>query len=107
MNQDRLHESKGPPVSGKGLGVWISRCKLLHIGWINNKDLLNSTVNYIQHPMINHNVKEYRKNIYIYVCVCVCVLLSHFVHMSDDVELIFKAKMCYFKTPQYAVSVKM
>ena len=92
-------------MSGKGLGVWISRCKLLHIGWINIKDLLNSTVNYIQHPMINHNVKEYIKNIYIYVCVC--VLRSHFVHMSDDVELIFKAKMCYFKTPQYAVSVKM
>ena len=25
--------------------------------------------------------------------------------MRDDVELIFKAKMCYFKTPQYAVAV--
>lgn len=25
MNQDRFHEIKGHPVSGKGLGVWVSR----------------------------------------------------------------------------------
>ena len=36
----------------------ISRCKLLYIGWINNKVLLYS---YIQYPVINHNVKEYEK----------------------------------------------
>ena len=32
-----------------GLGVWVSRCKLLHIfiEWINNKVLLYSTGNYI------------------------------------------------------------
>ena len=28
----------------------ISRCKLLHIEWINNKVLLYSTGNYIQYP---------------------------------------------------------
>ena len=33
----------------------ISRCKLLHIKWINNKVLLYSTGNYIQYPLINHN----------------------------------------------------
>ena len=27
--------------------------------WRNNKDLLSSTGNYIQHPVINHNGKEY------------------------------------------------
>ena len=49
-----------------GLGIWISRCKLLYIHWINNKILLHSTGNYVQCPMINHNGKEYEeKNVYI------------------------------------------
>ena len=39
----------------------ISRCKLLYIGWINNKILLYSTGNYIQYPVVNHNGKEYKK----------------------------------------------
>ena len=39
----------------------ISRCKLLYIGWINNKVLLYSTGNYIQYPVTNHNGKEYEK----------------------------------------------
>ena len=37
------------------------RCKLLYVGWIHNKVLLYSRGNYIQHPMINHNGKEYGK----------------------------------------------
>ena len=36
----------------------VSRCKLLHMEWINNKVLLYSTGNYIQYPIINHNGKE-------------------------------------------------
>ena len=43
----------------------ISRCKLLYIGWINNKVLLYSTGNYIQYPVINYNGKEYEKE-----CIC-------------------------------------
>ena len=39
----------------------ISRCKLLYIGWINNKVLLNRIESYIQYPVINHNGKEYVK----------------------------------------------
>ena len=39
----------------------VSKCKLLHIGWINNKVLLYSTGNCIQYPMINHDGKEYYK----------------------------------------------
>ena len=52
---------------GRGCGggmEWefgISRCKLVYIGWINNKVLLYSTGNYIQCPEINHNGKEYKK----------------------------------------------
>ena len=45
----------------------VSRCKLLHIEWINNKVLLYSTRNYIQYPGINHNGKEHKKEcIYVY-----------------------------------------
>ena len=39
----------------------ISRYKLLHIGWINNRVLLYNTGNYIQYPIINQNGKEYEK----------------------------------------------
>ena len=42
----------------------VSRCKLLHIEWINNKVLLYKTGNNIQHSEINHHVNEYEKNIY-------------------------------------------
>ena len=49
----------------------VSRCELLHLGWINNKVLLKSTVNYIQYPRINHNGKEYKKE-------CISVYNSHF-----------------------------
>ena len=45
----------------EGLGVWVSRCKLLHLEWINNKVLFYSIGNYIQSPGINHNGKEYKK----------------------------------------------
>ena len=35
--------------------------RLLHLEWMNNKDLLCSTGNHIQYPEINHNGKEYKK----------------------------------------------
>ena len=60
-------ESKLVVAKGEGVGRgtdWefgISRCKLLYIGWINNKVLLYSTGNYIQYPVINQNGKEYEK----------------------------------------------
>ena len=36
----------------------VSRCKLLHIEWINDKVLLYSTGNHIQYPETNHSGKE-------------------------------------------------
>ena len=58
----------------------VSRCKLLHIQWINNKILLYSTGNYIQYFVINHNGKEYDKyiyiHIYIYTHMYVCITES-------------------------------
>ena len=47
---------------GKDWDCGVSRCKLLYIGWINNKVLLSGTGNYIQYPVINHNGKEYKIN---------------------------------------------
>ena len=44
----------------------VNRSKVLRIEWI-NKDLLSSTGNYIQYPVINHNGKKYEKEcIYVY-----------------------------------------
>ena len=60
--ENRLVVTKGE--SGRGGKDWefgISRCKLLYIGWINNKVLLYSTGNCIQYPVVNHNGKEYEK----------------------------------------------
>ena len=41
----------------------VSRCKVLYTGWI-NKVPVQSTENYIQYPVINHNKKEYEKEEY-------------------------------------------
>ena len=75
--ENRLVVAKGVGAGGGMEGeVGGSRCELLYTEWINNKVLLYSTENYIQHPMINHNGKEYKKeNICVSVCVCerVCV----------------------------------
>ena len=50
-------------LEGGGRMDWvfeISRCKLLHIEWV-NKVLLYNTRNCIQYPVINHNRKECEK----------------------------------------------
>ena len=49
----------------------VGRCKLLYIGWINNKVLLYSIENYIQYPVIDHHGKEYKKRIYIHIYICI------------------------------------
>ena len=64
----------GGGVGGRGM-EWefgVSRCKLLHLEWINHKVLLYSTGNYIQYPVINRKGKEYKKR------MSICVWLSHF-----------------------------
>ena len=66
-HRERLVVAKGETGGrGKNWEFGISRCKLLYIGWINNKVLLYSTGNYIQYPVINHNGKEYEKE-YIHI----------------------------------------
>ena len=68
-DQEKLPlQTCGCQGGGMDWEFWISRCKLLYIGWVNNKVLLYSTGNYIQNPVINHNGKEYEKEcVYIYV----------------------------------------
>ena len=55
---------------GKDWEFGTSRCRLLYIGWVNNKVLLYNTGNNIQYPAVNHNEKEYVKEyIYIYIYI--------------------------------------
>ena len=73
--ENRLVVAKG---RGGGGGLdWefgVSRYKLVHTEWINNKVLLYSTGNYIQYPVINHNGKEYKREcVYIYIYMYVCM----------------------------------
>lgn len=42
------------------------RVKLVYIGWINNEVLLYDPGNYSQYPVINHNEKNMKKNVYIW-----------------------------------------
>ena len=66
-NRNRLTDIEKKLMVTKGERGWggiyqefgISRCKLLYIKQVNNKDLLYSTGNYIQYSVINHNGKEY------------------------------------------------
>ena len=62
QNCRRREQTGGCQGGGGGRGMdWvfaISRCKLVYIEWINNKVLLYSAGNYIQHPVINHNGKR-------------------------------------------------
>ena len=67
-HRDQTCGCQGRGGGGEGMD-WefgISRCKLVYLGWINNKVLLYSTGNYIRYPVINHNGKEYEKE-YMYV----------------------------------------
>ena len=50
----------------EGLELWVGRCQLLHLEWINNKVLMHSMGNYIQYPVISHNGKRVlKKNVYV------------------------------------------
>jgi len=63
----------------------VSRCKLLHLVWINNKGLLHSIGNYIQYPGINHKGKEYKKEC-VYICVCACLVAQLCPTLCDTMD---------------------
>ena len=70
MRQKRTHRQRTDVWLLRGVGGgtdWefeISRCKLVYIEWINSNILLYSTGKYIQYPVINHNGKEYEKQMH-------------------------------------------
>ena len=47
---------------GMGWEFGVSKCKLFHVGWINDKILLCSIRNRVQHSVINHCRKEYEED---------------------------------------------
>ena len=57
----------GEVGGGKDWEFGINRCKLVYIGWINNKDLLYSTRKYIQYLVITYKEKESEKEKKIYI----------------------------------------
>ena len=63
--QTHRHRGSTCRRGGEGGNNWefgISRCKLLFKEWINNKVLLHSARNCIQHPVTNCNGKEYESD---------------------------------------------
>ena len=72
--ENRLEGARG----GMDGEFGINRGKLVYIDWITSKVLRHSTEKYIQHPMINCNGKEHKKEcIHIYVyAFSICVTES-------------------------------
>ena len=68
---------------GKGAGrkmeleVGVRRCKLLYIGWINNKVLPYSTENYIQYP----GIKPSWKRIFKKECTYMYIYYTHWASL--------------------------
>ena len=50
---------------GKDWEFGISRCKLVYIGWIKKRSCMVWPENYIQYPVINHNEKHMKNDIYV------------------------------------------
>ena len=62
--QTHRHRGSTCGRGGKGGNSWefgISRCKLLFREWINNKVLLHSARNCIQHPVTSCTGEEHEK----------------------------------------------
>ena len=56
----------------------VSRCKVLHLEWMDNKVLLYIAGNYIQSPGINQNETECT-----YVCVCVYTYIRMYMYTHN------------------------
>ena len=61
----------------------VSRCRLLHLGWISNEILLHGTGKYIQALVMEHDGKYYeKKNVYI----CTTGLLCH----TAEIDIVYQ-----------------
>jgi len=67
----------GERGSGKDWEFGVSRCKLLHLEWINNEILLIAQATISSHLRGNMMEDNVRKRIYIYIYIYVC-MMSHF-----------------------------
>ena len=65
-DREQTCSCQGGTGGGMDCEFGISRCKVLHIEWINNKVLLHSTRNSIQYSVINQNGKNMKKNVHMY-----------------------------------------
>ena len=72
----------------------VSRCKLLHAGWINNKVLPYSTGNCI--PVINHSGEEYEKTICITESLCCTTEIRH---CKSTIKCFLKGRVCKSACP--------
>ena len=74
MKQKCIHRKQtcGCHRGGVGWESGVSRCKLVYTGQINNKILLYNRGKYIQNPVMNHNGKEHKKNVYICIIESLC-----------------------------------
>ena len=88
-----------------GCEFGVSKCKLLHIGWINSKVLLYGTENYTQYPVITHHEREcvwknMKKNVY-YVYIdrynWIALLYSRNINTTLSINYI-SIKQFTFKT---------
>ena len=53
--ENRLVVDKGEVEGLDGLEFWVSICKQLHLEWVSNEALLNSTGKYIQILVMEHD----------------------------------------------------
>ena len=61
--------TEGGGGSGMDWESGVNRCKQLHLEWISNEALLNSTGNYIFSLVMNMIEDNVRKRIYIYIYI--------------------------------------
>ena len=52
---------------GMDCNLGIRRCKVLYLEWINNKNLLYSTGNRTEYPVMSHKGKDYENECTIYM----------------------------------------
>ena len=65
-------QPKGEGMGEGRTGVWDEQMPTITYRINNNKVLLDSPGNCIQYPVINHNGKEYKKNVYICMTESLC-----------------------------------
>ena len=85
--------AKGEKDEGKI--VWefgVSKCKLLHIEWV-NKVILHSTGNCIQYSEMEQNSK---KNVYMYITESLFLYSRNWYKMVNQLH-IYTLRKCHFK----------